>query len=207
MLAQAENRVRLDPVPLDGRSRPPEEFDLLTAGVIGEEPRNPDEILGLYASLLAPSAAWIPAELLQVSGVLSVVTAGIVLGRAAPRILSSDTRVLAGGVWQMVIFVLNGLLARTTFMNRTLERWIDGEPTLLVHNGRVDEAAMTRELVTRAELHAALREAGICEVDEARFEMLESRYMRSSAGIARIQRKNTVSRFCRSGGATSRSIG
>ena len=55
VLAQAENRVRLDPVSLDGRSRPPEEFDLLTAGVIGEEPRHPDEILGLYASLLAPS--------------------------------------------------------------------------------------------------------------------------------------------------------
>ncbi len=55
VIAQAENRVRLDPVSLDGRSRPPEEFDLLTAGVIGEGPRNPDEILGLYASLLAPS--------------------------------------------------------------------------------------------------------------------------------------------------------
>jgi aromatic-L-amino-acid/L-tryptophan decarboxylase len=55
VMAQAENRVRLDPVSLDGRSRPPEEFDLLTAGVIGEGPRHPDEILGLYASLLAPS--------------------------------------------------------------------------------------------------------------------------------------------------------
>jgi monovalent cation/hydrogen antiporter len=55
-------------------------------------------------------AAWIPAELLQVSGVLSVVTAGIVLGRAAPRVMSSDTRVLGSGAWQMVIFVLNGLV-------------------------------------------------------------------------------------------------
>jgi len=69
-----------------------------------------DPPVAVLVSLLAPSAAWIPAEFLQVSGVLSVVTAGIVLGRAAPRILTSDTRVLAGGVWQMVIFVLNGLV-------------------------------------------------------------------------------------------------
>jgi Na+/H+ antiporter len=69
-----------------------------------------DPPVAVLVSLLAPFAAWIPAEFLQVSGVLSVVTAGIVLGRSAPRILSSDTRVLASGVWQMVIFMLNGLV-------------------------------------------------------------------------------------------------
>jgi monovalent cation/hydrogen antiporter len=69
-----------------------------------------DPPVAVLVSLLAPFAAWIPAELLQVSGVLSVVTAGIVLGRAAPRVMSSDTRVLGSGAWQMVIFVLNGLV-------------------------------------------------------------------------------------------------
>ena len=78
--------------------------------VVQVEKRLSDPPVAVLVSLLAPFAAWIPAELLQVSGVLSVVTAGIVLGRAAPRILTSDTRVLASGVWQMVIFVLNGLV-------------------------------------------------------------------------------------------------
>jgi Na+/H+ antiporter len=61
-------------------------------------------------SLLGPFAAWIPAEGISVSGVLAVVTAGLMLGRAAPRVLSSDTRILGSGVWQMVIFVINGLV-------------------------------------------------------------------------------------------------
>jgi Na+/H+ antiporter len=69
-----------------------------------------DPPVGVLVSLLAPFAAWIPAELAGVSGVLSVVTAGIVLGRAAPRVMSSDTRVLSSGAWQMVIFVINGLV-------------------------------------------------------------------------------------------------
>ena len=64
----------------------------------------------ILLSLLAPVAAWLPAEALGVSGVLSVVTAGIVLGRAAPRVMTSDTRVLGSGVWQMVVFTLNGLV-------------------------------------------------------------------------------------------------
>jgi monovalent cation/hydrogen antiporter len=69
-----------------------------------------DPPVEVLVSLLGPFAAWLPAEALQVSGVLAVVTAGIVLGRAAPRIMSSDTRVLGSGVWQMMIFTLNGLV-------------------------------------------------------------------------------------------------
>jgi len=74
------------------------------------EKRLTDPPVEVLVSLLGPFAAWLPAESLQVSGVLAVVTAGIVLGRAAPRIMSSDTRVLGSGVWQMMIFTLNGLV-------------------------------------------------------------------------------------------------
>ncbi len=69
-----------------------------------------DPPVEVLVSLLGPFAAWIPAEALAVSGVLSVVTAGLILGRAAPRVLGSDTRILGSGVWQMVIFVTNGLV-------------------------------------------------------------------------------------------------
>ncbi|HEX2193997.1 MAG TPA: Na+/H+ antiporter, partial [Candidatus Limnocylindria bacterium] len=69
-----------------------------------------DPPVEVLVSLLGPFAAWIPAEALHVSGVLSVVTAGLLLGRAAARVMSSDTRVLGSGVWQMVIFILHGLV-------------------------------------------------------------------------------------------------
>ena len=75
--------------------------------VIGRLTDPPVEVL---ISLLAPFGAWLPAEALGVSGVLSVVTAGVMVGRAAPRILGSDARVLGSGVWQMVVFTLNGLV-------------------------------------------------------------------------------------------------
>jgi CPA1 family monovalent cation:H+ antiporter len=74
------------------------------------ESRLNDPPVEVLVSLLGPFAAWIPAEALHVSGVLSVVTAGLLLGRAAPRVMSSDTRVLGSGVWQMTIFVVEGLV-------------------------------------------------------------------------------------------------
>lgn len=75
--------------------------------VLGRVEDPPVEVL---LSLLAPFGCWLPAEALGVSGVLSVVTAGIVVGRHISRITSSDTRVLASGVWQMVVFTLTGVV-------------------------------------------------------------------------------------------------
>jgi len=69
-----------------------------------------DPPVEILITLLGPFAAWLPAETVGVSGVLSVVTAGIMLGRAAPRIFASDARVLGLGVWQMFVFTLNGLV-------------------------------------------------------------------------------------------------
>ena len=78
--------------------------------VVQVEARLDDPPVEVLVSLLAPAAAWLPAETLHVSGVLSVVTAGVVLGRAAPRVMSSDTRVLGSGTWQMFVFTLTGLV-------------------------------------------------------------------------------------------------
>ncbi|MGH7895896.1 MAG: DUF421 domain-containing protein [Candidatus Binatia bacterium] len=88
--------------------------------------------------------------------------------------IGPDNSVTGGMVGAVTIFVLNGLVARLTFASRRFEQVIDGTPTLLVHDGHVDEAAMRRELVTHADLRAALREAGIRDVANAHFVMLES---------------------------------
>ncbi|HUC26263.1 MAG TPA: pyridoxal-dependent decarboxylase [Streptosporangiaceae bacterium] len=55
VLAYAENRLRLDPVPLDSGSRDPAELDLALAGLLGSEGHNPDQVLGVYTSMLAPA--------------------------------------------------------------------------------------------------------------------------------------------------------
>jgi aromatic-L-amino-acid/L-tryptophan decarboxylase len=55
VLAYAENRLRLDPVPLDEGSRDPAELELAVRGLLGDLPHNPDQVLGVYTSCLAPA--------------------------------------------------------------------------------------------------------------------------------------------------------
>jgi monovalent cation/hydrogen antiporter len=69
-----------------------------------------DPLLANTISLLAAFAAYQPAAALHVSGVLSVVTAGLYLGWNDPRITTPRTRLQATGSWEMLTFLLNGLL-------------------------------------------------------------------------------------------------
>ncbi len=55
VLAYAENRLRLDPVPLDQGSRDPAELATITKGLLNDHGTNPDQVLGVYASMLAPA--------------------------------------------------------------------------------------------------------------------------------------------------------
>jgi monovalent cation/hydrogen antiporter len=61
-------------------------------------------------SLLTPYVAYFSGEQLHVSGILAVVIAGIYYGWRAPRILSGRMRLQALPVWEMVTFILNGIL-------------------------------------------------------------------------------------------------
>jgi monovalent cation/hydrogen antiporter len=69
-----------------------------------------DPPVEVVISLLIPFAAYLPAEQLKVSGVLAVVTAGLVIGRRLGTILSPNSRVLWFTTWKMVGFVLNGFV-------------------------------------------------------------------------------------------------
>src|SRR5262249_17692517 len=61
-------------------------------------------------SLLTPYLAYFSGEAIHVSGILAVVIAGIYYGWRSPRILSARMRLQALPVWEMVVFILNGVL-------------------------------------------------------------------------------------------------
>ncbi|MDR7363509.1 glutamate/tyrosine decarboxylase-like PLP-dependent enzyme [Marmoricola bigeumensis] len=55
VLAYAENRLRMDPVPLDQGTLTNAQLYERLEGVICEQASTPDEVLGVYASVIAPS--------------------------------------------------------------------------------------------------------------------------------------------------------
>ncbi len=61
-------------------------------------------------SILTPFATYIPAEHFGASGVLAVAAVGLYLGRQGPRVLSPQTRTQAIAMWEMLAFLLEGLV-------------------------------------------------------------------------------------------------
>jgi len=61
-------------------------------------------------SLLTPFAAYLPADHLGLSGVLAVVSTGLYTGWRAPEVVSARTRLQVGPFWEMIVFLLNGLV-------------------------------------------------------------------------------------------------
>jgi CPA1 family monovalent cation:H+ antiporter len=72
--------------------------------------RMQDAIVTNVLGLLAPYAAYLPADLLGVSGVLAVVTSGVYASRRAHVALTAEDRVSGSALWEMVTFLLNAMV-------------------------------------------------------------------------------------------------
>ncbi len=69
-----------------------------------------DDVIDVTLTLLTPFASYLLAEQFHFSGVLAVVTSGLYLSFRSSEILSHQSRVMAYSVWDVVMFVLNGLI-------------------------------------------------------------------------------------------------
>jgi CPA1 family monovalent cation:H+ antiporter len=69
-----------------------------------------DPPIEITLSLVTPFVAYLVAEALHVSGILGVVTTGLYHGWRIPEFTTSRTRLQAGPVWEMIEFLLNGLI-------------------------------------------------------------------------------------------------
>jgi len=84
-----------------------------------------------------------------------------------------DTSLLGGVIAAGTLLILNYVVADVAGANRRFRKLIEGEPTLLIHDGKVIASHMARERVSMDELHRALREHGINGCDEVALAVLE----------------------------------
>jgi uncharacterized membrane protein YcaP (DUF421 family) len=84
-----------------------------------------------------------------------------------------DTSLAGGAVAATVLLILNYLVAEFSGVNRRFRKFIQGQPSLLVHDGQVIEAHLAKEHVSMDELERALREHGLGNYKEAALAVLE----------------------------------
>jgi len=84
-----------------------------------------------------------------------------------------DNSLVGGVVAAATLLTLNYFVAELSGANRRFRKFVQGSPTLLVHNGEVISAHMAREHVTVDELQRSLREHGISCIPEVALAVLE----------------------------------
>jgi len=84
-----------------------------------------------------------------------------------------DTSLLGGVVAAATLLLLNYLIAEVSGGNRRFRKFVEGQPSLLVHDGEVITSHMAKEHVSMDELQRALREHGISSVHDVALAVLE----------------------------------
>lgn len=69
-----------------------------------------DPVFSTVITFLAPAGAYLPAELLGLSGVLAAVTGGLVMGRSASTNGSSELRIAGEASWSVLLFLINAFV-------------------------------------------------------------------------------------------------
>ena len=84
-----------------------------------------------------------------------------------------DTSLSGGAVAAVTLLVLNYFVAEFSGANRRFRKFIQGQPSLLVHDGEIIEAHMAKEHVSMDELQRAMREHGVASFHDLALAVLE----------------------------------
>ena len=84
-----------------------------------------------------------------------------------------DTSLLGGVVAAVTLLVLNYFVAQVSGGNRRFRKFVQGQPSLLVHDGEVIAPHMAKEHVSMDELQRALREHGVASCRDVALAVLE----------------------------------
>ena len=84
-----------------------------------------------------------------------------------------DTSLLGGVIAAATLLILNYLVAELSGGNRRFRKFVQGQPSLLVHDGQVISSHMAKEHVSMDELERAMREHGIASTHDLALAVLE----------------------------------
>jgi uncharacterized membrane protein YcaP (DUF421 family) len=89
-------------------------------------------------------------------------------------IIGNDNSLLGGLVGAAALLVVNWFVVRYLYTHPAFARLVEGDPDLLIRNGKMLPTRMKKELITPEELEAAARRQGIDglhKVDSCRLEI------------------------------------
>ncbi len=116
----------------------------------------------------------------------------LVLSNAVQNAMNGGDNSYTAGILSAGTLVgINYLVSFGTYRSKWFSRLVEGKPTILVHNGKVDEKAMRYEQMTHHELMAALRAEGLTSIEQVHVAILENNGRISVLPYRHEERRNS----------------
>lgn len=81
-------------------------------------------------------------------------------------IIGPDNSLVGGLIGAVALLLINYVFSRLKYSFKPLERLAEGEPLTLIENGKVDQRALKRELITKSDIDIIAHEKGYDSADD-----------------------------------------
>ncbi|MFC0183957.1 Protein of unknown function [Pseudarcicella hirudinis] len=128
--------------------------------------------IAVYAFIVAAIRLFGKKELAQLS-VIDLVFILLISNSVQNAMVGSDSSLQGGLIAAGALFVTNFLLKKLMFNHEGVSRFIQGEPIMLIYNGKIKKNGLRIAEISLEELEAAIREHGVSKISEVDLAVLE----------------------------------
>lgn len=88
--------------------------------------------------------------------------------------VGEDTSISGAIVSALTLISINIIITKLSVKNKFISKIVEGEPKLLLRDGKIIKKAIENEGLSRDEVQEAVRKAGYAEISDAAFAILET---------------------------------
>src|SRR5437660_4664769 len=81
-------------------------------------------------------------------------------------IIGDDNSITGGIIGATTLLAVNYLVVRFLFRHRRLDEIMEGDPTVLIENGRLRKKALAKELITQSEVLTVAHRQGFAKLED-----------------------------------------
>lgn len=98
----------------------------------------------------------------------------ILIGEALGSLIPQENAFISAIVCIVTLGIINFALERAVFYSKSFRKVVEGEPVLLVRDGKVLRSNLKNEKMTMENLKEAIRSNGLTKIEEVKIAVLET---------------------------------
>lgn len=128
--------------------------------------------IAVYVFIVAAIRVFGKKEFAQLS-VVDVVFILLISNSVQTAMVGDDTSLSGGLVAALALFAMNYVFKRISLGSESMSKVIDGEPVMLIYDGKIRPNALKEASISLEQLKAVVREHGVEEISDVNLAIFE----------------------------------